>query len=186
MPSFIDASAGAHGAGTRSDAARRRSVPDRVNTVQHAAIPRRSWVAAALLAWLAGEAAAATVAINSPWVRVATDGRTAEVYMEILSSETALIVGASTPAARRVAIRRPEGSATSAGTLPLPAGGAVSLAPGRARIELSGLLRPLSRGERIALTLTIRAADGSEREIPIVAEVRRRSAIDDHRQPHAR
>lgn len=179
----IDTSVGGRAAGTPAGDATPCSLPERVNTAARAAIQR--CLPAVVLAMLLAGSAAATVAINAPWVRVADDARSAHAYMEIEASEAATLVAAASPIARRVAIRRPIGQGKTAADVPLPPGSAVLLAPGRASLELIALVRPLRRGERIALTLTFRASDGTEREIPIAAEVRRRSPIDDHRAGHA-
>jgi hypothetical protein len=47
-----------------------------------------------------------------------------------------------------------------------------------------GLKRRLTLGDHLALTLTLRDARGNTQEIPIDAEVRHRSPIDDERRAH--
>jgi VCBS repeat-containing protein len=47
------------------------------------------------------------------------------------------------------------------------------------------LTRALKLGDRVPLMLTIESGDGSRQEIPIDAEVRRHSPIDDHLHGHA-
>jgi copper(I)-binding protein len=67
----------------------------------------------------------------------------------------------------------------------LPANAAVQLAPGAYRIALTRLTRALKIGGHVAVSLTIRSADGKRQELLINAEVRRRSAYDDEMtHPH--
>jgi periplasmic copper chaperone A len=70
----------------------------------------------------------------------------------------------------------------------LPAQAIVPLAPGKAHVALVRLKRTVKLGERVALTLTIEGADGVRQDIPVLAEVRMRSPIDDemraHHHPH--
>ena len=46
------------------------------------------------------------------------------------------------------------------------------------------LIRRARLGDRLALTLTIEAADGSRQDIPVHAEVRMRSPVDDELRAH--
>jgi copper(I)-binding protein len=146
---------------------------------------RRLWVLAAGLA-IAGIPliAHAVYAVNLPWVLVAGNATSAEVYMELRSSADAALVAARSDAAATVTIARPGKGAGVVGKLPLPAGVPVTLAPGGHRLMLARLTRPLKLGDRVPLILTIEAEDGSRQEISIDAEVRRHSALDDHLHPH--
>jgi hypothetical protein len=62
----------------------------------------------------------------------------------------------------------------------------VVLAPDKHRLALEGLTRPLRVGERVPITLTIRALDGTTQDVAVDAEVRRQSPTDAHRRgsPH--
>ncbi len=156
-----------------------------------AAIARRPRRLAPPVAWSAGVFLAlvpavgmAIFVVNAPWVRPASVGGITEACMTLTSTEGATLVGAHSDIAGSAAIvtggrnRRVE-------RLPLPAGKAVLLEPGASRVRLLRLTRALKLGDRVPLTLTIEGADGSRREIQVSAEVRRRSAIDDHRLGHA-
>jgi copper(I)-binding protein len=140
---------------------------------------------AALLLPLAPLAADATFAVNAPWVRFVKGATSAEVFMELQSSVNATLVDARTEAAKKVTIRPPGTRPAPIAELPLPAGVPVHLVPGGIRLGLLRLTGTLKLGDRIPLTLIIRQADGRRREIPINAEVRRRSPIDDERRAHA-
>ena len=150
--------------------------------------PRRGWgpaLACAAVFALAPLDARAVVTINGPWVRVAADAVSAEAYMEIESSTRATLVEVRSDAAGKVTLRSPGKRIAAIAEVPLPAGIPVMLAPNGMRVGLQQLTRALKLGDRVPLILTIRDADGTVREIPISAEVRRHSAIDDHRRPHA-
>jgi copper(I)-binding protein len=52
------------------------------------------------------------------------------------------------------------------------------------RVVLGRVERPLKLRERVPLTLVLRYADGTAQEIPVDAEVRRRSPSEDHGHRH--
>ena len=142
-------------------------------------------VTLAAVAALAAFDVQAVVAINAPWIGMTTSTRSARVYMEVQSSEASALVAVRTDAAKRTALRSSDPRAVPLAALPLPAGVAVMLAPGKSSIELIELSGALKLGQRIPLLLVLRdSASGKEREIPINAEVRRRSAIDDELRHH--
>jgi VCBS repeat-containing protein len=130
---------------------------------------------------LAAAPAVAILTINTPWVRIGHGTTPTEVYMELRSTDGAALVAVTSEIAARVAIRPPGKGKSALETLPLPAGKVLLLAPGGYRLELARVAQPLKLGDWVPLTLTIRNDDGTQQEIAIRAEVRRRSAIDDHR-----
>jgi hypothetical protein len=139
------------------------------------------------IAWglaLVAADAAATFIVTEPWVRLAPDGRSAEAFMELRSTEGARLVAARAENATSVALRAPGPERRTVTEIPLPAGATVKLVPGAFRISLANLKRPLRLGDRVALVLTIEPADGARQEIPASAEVRRHSPTDDHLHPH--
>jgi copper(I)-binding protein len=143
-------------------------------------------IAAMLLALGQVSGAAAldgTFVVNQPWVRPASAGQTTEAYMDLTSTAGATLVEAASTAAATVVIRTP-GKQGGPPAVVLPAGTLVALAPGKYRIALRHLARTLKVGDRVALTLTIQAADGSRQDIPVDAEVRLHSPIDDDVHGH--
>lgn len=136
----------------------------------------------ALAVWAAD--AHAIFIVNQPWVRPAAQGQSTEGYMDLTSTEGAALVGARSDLAAAVSIRAPGKSAGDVGRLRLPVNAMIRLAPGGYRVVLSRLARPIKLGERVMLTLTIEAADGTRRDIPVNAEVRLRSPIEDERRAH--
>ncbi len=100
--------------------------------------------------------------------------------MELTSTEGAVVIGVRGESVQQVTIRAPGKSTAPIPELVLAPRTPLLLAPGKYRFGLIGLTQPLKLGDRVPLVLTIRNIDGGEREIPISAEVRKRSAVDDH------
>jgi periplasmic copper chaperone A len=138
---------------------------------------------AALVA-LANPAACAVFQVIEPWVRPANAAATTEAYMRLVSSDGTTLVGVRSPAASRVELATGLKRTSPPFELALPPRATVLLAPGSTRIVLRQLAHPLKLGEHVPITLVLRHADGTEQQIDVVAEVRRRSASDDHRVPH--
>jgi copper(I)-binding protein len=132
---------------------------------------------------LASAMAHGVLSINEPWVRAAADGRSAEVFMNLESSESATLIGVDSFAARKIAIRAPGGRRTLP-ELALPANVLVAMRPDSVRIGLEGLVRRLKLGEHVPVTLIVRSADGRRQLLYINAEVRRRSPTEDELIPH--
>lgn len=155
-------------------------------------VPASGWSrVASSVALIAGVAlaivptmAAAVFIVTAPWVRPAGEGRTTEAYMELRSTEGATLVGVRCELAAEAVLYAAGKGSLGIERLSLPAGGAVKLAPGANRVGLVRLTRALKLGDRVPLTLTIEAGDGRLQEIPVDAEVRQRSVIDDHLRGH--
>ena len=143
---------------------------------------RLAVAAVAVVLPLEGRAVAVTT-VSDPWVRIAPDGKSAEAFMEIMSSEGATIVGAESDVSAEVPMQRPGRERAVAAWIALPPRTSVKLAPGDYRLLLPKLKRPLKLGDRVALSLIVEAPGGSRQTIPVNAEVRRRSAYDDHLHP---
>ena len=136
---------------------------------------------AALALALAATHAHAVFVVTEPWVRPAAAGAATEAYMELASSEDAMLVAVRTPAAGRAAIIDARGRPLAKDGVPLPAGARVLLAPGAMRVSLKPLAQRLRPGDRVPMTLVIRGPDGAVQDIDVDAEVRPRSPTDDHR-----
>ncbi len=146
----------------------------------------RRWVSPtlALVAILFAADAGAVLVINLPWIRLAADKRSAELYMELQSSEGATLVAANTFAAASVSFKAPGARNSVVKEISLPPNVAVLLAPGAYRIVLHRLTRPLKLGDHVPVNLTFQSADGTRQELLVNAEVRRRSVAEDEMQPH--
>ena len=127
---------------------------------------------------LVGTSAHATFEVVEPWVRPAAATRSTEAFMQLASSDPVTLVDVRCAGAAAATLVDAEGR--SAAPLALPAGTKVSLAPGRTRLLLRKLDHALRPGDRVACSLTLRSRDGAAQEIAIDAEVRKRSAREDH------
>ena len=105
--------------------------------------------------------------------------------MNLTSTDGATLVAVQTDDAEEIVIRPPGKDARTVATLAMPAGALVALAPGKSRLAMIKLKRGVKLGERILLTLTIEGADGARQQIPVNAEARMRSPLDDERRAHA-
>jgi periplasmic copper chaperone A len=128
--------------------------------------------------------ASAIFIVNQPWLLPAARGQSTEAYMNLTSTDGATLVAVRSDQTAGVVIRGQGKGAPVVKSLPLPAGTVVSLAPGKDRLTLTLLARSVKLGERLALTLTIENADGTRQDIPVHAEVRRRSPLEDERRAY--
>jgi periplasmic copper chaperone A len=128
--------------------------------------------------------AALGVTVVQTWSRPAVD--TAVVYGVVRNagSHRVAVMGASSPVARSAELHESmtmkagamDGAAMSAmemrpaGTLTVPAHGALTLKPGGYHVMLMGLRRPLAPGQRFPLTL--RFGDGSHLTVEVPVENR--------------
>ena len=139
------------------------------------------WAALCCAAILFAKASCAAVfAVTEPWVRPAGAGAGTEAFMELMASEDATLVDVRCTIASRVTLVTKQHSQKPPFALALTARTPLLMEPGGTRIALARVDRPLKRGERVALTLVIRYADGSTQDIEVDAEVRRRSPSTDH------
>ncbi len=104
--------------------------------------------------------------------------------MEVTSLEGASLVGARSASAADVVLVAPGAKIRAVDRLALPAGAPVILVPGSYRLRLSPLDRTIKVGDWVPLVLIFEAADGKREEVAVQAEVRRRSAIEDHLHGH--
>jgi copper(I)-binding protein len=147
--------------------------------------PAASWCVGAfgVLLLAPAPAAHAIFSVTEPWVRAEANGRTAEVFMKVRSSDAATLIRVDSFAARTATIRSGTAKAATA-SLDLPAGSIVELKPNASHIRLSGRVRRLKLGEYVPKTLFVRSHDGREQKHFINAEVRHRSPTDDEAVAH--
>jgi len=122
--------------------------------------------------------AADAIRVIDPWTRATVPGqKVGGVYMEIVSSRDARLVGVSSPAAGSAEVH----SMTMDGgtmrmraveALDLPAGTPVKLAPGGFHVMLFDLKKPLVAGQKVPLTLVIEETGGRVYKIKVSAIVR--------------
>lgn len=128
---------------------------------------------------LAAAAQAQLASVKDAWVRAPAPGQdVAGVYMEIVSRADSILVAVASPAAARAELHS---MALEDGIMKmrplerieLPAGKAVTLAPGGLHVMLFGLKQPLKRGDKVPVTLTVLRPDAGSRSVFTVrAEVR--------------
>ena len=82
------------------------------------------------------------------------------------------------------AILAPGKTARAIDRVSLPAHTVITLAPGSYRIVMHRLVQSLKLGDRVDLTLTIEATDGTRQEIGVNADVRLHAPIDDEMREH--
>jgi copper(I)-binding protein len=152
-------------------------------TRRRSPVPRSAAWCVVLALALSGSDADALFIVNQPWVVPAAKGRSTAAYMDLTSTEGATLVAAKSDAAESVTIRGPKGTPRGA-PLALPARMMIHLAPNGYRLVLDKLTRPIKRGERVLLMLTIEAADGLRQEIGVDAEARLNSPLDEERHSH--
>jgi len=125
--------------------------------------------------------------VNQPWVRPAAAGKSTEAYMDLTSTAGASVVDVESADAASAAISNPGPSSPTGKPetmITLPPGKLIALAPGAVRITLRRLTRTLKLGDRVSLVLAVVYDDGSRQSIPVNAEVRLHSPIDDELRAH--
>jgi periplasmic copper chaperone A len=148
----------------------------------------------ALVAVLAGllslpAAAGGRVTVTDPWVRATAPGQAvAGAFMEITSPDSAALVAVTTPVASAVELHtmKIDGGVMkmrAVERIELPAGQPVKFAPGAFHLMLVDLKHPLTKGDRVPLTLTIENNVKVKTVIEVSAEVRENYGAG-KRRPH--
>ncbi len=135
-------------------------------------------------------AAFAQVTVGEPWVRGTVAAQKATgAFMELTSSEDAVLVSASSPVAGVVEVHH---MAMDQGVmkmraiprLDLPAGKTVRLEPGGYHVMLMDLKQQMKAGDVVAITLEIQGKDGKTRTVEVKAAVRALAAAAGHERAH--
>jgi copper(I)-binding protein len=88
---------------------------------------------------LAPAHAVSVLTVTEPWVRVAPDGRSAEAYMQLRSSEGEAVVGVRSEDVSEVVMLGGGKARARTTRIALPPGEIVLLAPGKARLGVGKL-----------------------------------------------
>ncbi|MBM3392802.1 MAG: copper chaperone PCu(A)C [Betaproteobacteria bacterium] len=136
--------------------------------------------------------ALADVSVKDAWVRGTTPAQKATgAFMELTSSEAAVLLSAGSPAAGVVEIHtmKMEDGVMKMRAIPkldLPAGKGIRLAPGGNHIMLMELKQQLKKGEVVPITLKIEGKDKKVQTVEVKAEVRdlAQPATMDHGHKH--
>lgn len=120
----------------------------------------------------------AQVTVTQPWVRAMAPGQnTAAAYMQIRSTEQAVLVSVASPVAKtagahQTSIENGVMKMRAVARLALPAGQAVELKPGGYHIMLMDPAKPLRPGDIVPITLVIETLDKKHRQVEVRAHVR--------------
>ena len=138
--------------------------------------PKVGALALALLLPVASPAAAQVRATDA-WARGTVPGQTSTVvYMRLRSAQPATVIAVESPLGEAgLHEMKMDGNVMrmrDIERLELPPGRTVELDPNGLHIMLTGLKRPLAKGERVPLRLTIREGNGSRTIVEVSAEVR--------------
>jgi copper(I)-binding protein len=120
------------------------------------------------------------VTVNQPWLHPAPAGGSAGVFLILGSSTGARLVGARSSDGE-VSLMRGKARATE---IDVPPGEPLALTQAGPHLLVRKLNRRVVLGDHVSLTLTLRDAQGGTQDIPVQAEVRHRSPIDDERRAH--
>lgn len=122
--------------------------------------------------------AAQGVIVKDAWARATAPGQTsAGLYMEIVSTTDAVLVGAASPRAKSAEVHatHAEGGVMKMRAVPrltLPAQKTIKLAPGGLHVMLLDIKQPLREKETVPLELTIEGASGTKSTVKVEVEVR--------------
>jgi copper(I)-binding protein len=134
-------------------------------------------LAAVLLAG-ASALAHAEVMVKDPWVRATVaQQRATGAFMELSSTETVRVIEVRTNAAKVAEIHQMlmDNNVMKMQAVPaleLKPGKVTELKPGGYHVMLMDLVKPLSAGDHVPLTLVVEGADKKIRQIEVHAEVR--------------
>ncbi len=150
-----------------------------------------AWRALALLSLLTlASHATAQTQVDEPWVRATVPGQPATgAFMTLTASVDSKLVSVQSAVAKSAQIHR----STTANEvmrmehvdgLDLPAGVPVKLDPQGYHIMLMGLAGQVKEGDEVALELTVKAADGTQEAIEVLAPVRALNGHAGHSGAH--
>jgi periplasmic copper chaperone A len=135
-------------------------------------------VAAFLLSMIGAAAAHAEVTVKDPWVRATVaQQRVTGAFMELSSTEAVRVVEVRSTAAKVVEIHQMlmDNNVMKMQAVPaleLKPGKVAELKPGGYHIMLIDLVKPLSAGDSVPLTLVVEGADKKLTQVQVKADVR--------------
>ena len=127
---------------------------------------------------IGGAAQAGEVTLKTAWLRPAAAGMAdAQAYVDIVSESDLVLVGASTPFARKVELvlvtmkdNPPEVKVVT--SIPVPAGKTTRLAYRGSHLRLVEITKSFGNGTVVPMTLAFKSADGKDVTATIDAQVR--------------
>jgi len=130
---------------------------------------------------LSAPALADTVRIDAPWVRATAPGqKVAGGFMSLTADADMTLVGGASPISKHFELHymKMENGVMKMREMkeiPLPKGKTVNLEPGGLHVMFIGLKQPITEGQKVPLTLTVKTANGKRKTIAVEAEARRSS-----------
>jgi VCBS repeat-containing protein len=132
-------------------------------------------------------ALADTVKVENAWVRATAPGqKVAGAFMDLTADADMAVVSAASPAAKVVELHT---MAMDNGVMvmrpvkevALVKGKTVSLKPGGLHVMLIDLNGQIKEGDKTAVTLTVRGADGKEQKVAVTLEARQPGGMAQHK-----
>ena len=137
----------------------------------------RALLAGCALTVAISAAGAGDVTLKTAWMRPAAAGSDAQIYVDIVSDADLVLVGASTPLARKielVAVTVPgepsDGKVVS--SMPIPGGKMTRLAYRGSHLRLVEISKDLSNGALVPVTLEFKTTNGKTTTARFDAQVR--------------
>jgi periplasmic copper chaperone A len=130
-----------------------------------------------MVALVASVGATAQVTVSGAWARGTVAAQKATgAYMILKSDQDAKVVAASSPLGNveihETAMANGVMQMRALPALELPKGKAVELKPNGNHMMITGLAKPLAKGDTVPITLTVEGKDGKRSTVQISAEVR--------------
>lgn len=138
---------------------------------------------------LVAPASASGVRIDDPWTRATAPGqKVAGGFMRLTADTDMTLVGGSSPVSTHFELHtmHMDGGVMvmrEVESIPLPKGKTVELKPGGLHIMFIGLKQPIKAGDKVPVTLRVRAADGREQTLDVKLDVRAPGGAQ-HRHAH--
>jgi len=126
----------------------------------------------------AADAPTGSVTLKTGWLRPAAAGMAeAKVYVDITSETDLVLVGATTPVARKVELvdvttKGEQSEARLVASMPVPAGKTTRLAYLGSHLRLVDINKDLANGNSVPITLAFKSPDGREVTAQFDARVR--------------
>jgi periplasmic copper chaperone A len=127
---------------------------------------------------VAADTPAANVTLKTGWLRPAAAGMAeARVYVDIVSATDLVLVGATTPVARKVelvdvTIKGDQSETRVVASMPVPGGKMTRLAYRGSHLRLVDINKDLANGAAVPVTLAFKSPDGKELSARFDATVR--------------
>lgn len=137
-----------------------------------------AWLVAVTLGVSAADAPNAKVTLTKGWLRPAAAGMVeARVYVDIVSATDLVLVGATTPVARKVelvdaTIKGDQSESKVVAAMPVPGGKMTRLAYRGSHLRLVDINKDLANGTAVPVMLAFKSADGKDVTAQFDATVR--------------